>query len=84
MKDNYTIVSVVFTYPGRDPVVVPLDEAFQFADSSPLLWTPSRFNYANGSYTFAKGWWRDMGENTRMILCRIGAGAYGDQTILSR
>ena len=71
---------VVFTYPGRTPEVVRIEEAFEWADRQPLRWEVNQVIWKSGSHSWAKG--RRSKEDGR--LRRIGAGAYGDLVVAER
>lgn len=79
MTDN-TAAFVAFQYPLEDEQIVPVEEAFAWADAQAKMWFPRRIIWADGSWSFGKGWWaRGTGR-----LARIGAGAYGDLTVAER
>jgi hypothetical protein len=75
---------ITFCYPGREPVTVPVNEAFRFADNADVQWSPSYVHWTahDGAAvrSFAKGWWdRDSGR-----LVRVGGGVYGDTPVINR
>ena len=79
--EAHDAVAIVFDYPGRPDQIVPIDEAFSFADQEfGTLWTASKVIWRDGTHSYAKNWWDSLtGEMTV-----IGAGAYGNMDILRR
>jgi hypothetical protein len=61
----------------RVHITVSLEEALTFANSNRTAW-PDRVIWDDGRESWAKGW-RDV-NNGRMV--RIGAGAYGNGTLV--
>lgn len=63
---------------------VPLSEVFAYADAykgKHGYASPTGVVWQDGVTGYAKGWWFHLDD---MRLCRVGAGAYGDMTILKR
>jgi len=74
---------VQFTYPGQEPVWVPVTEAFAWTDAREELWGASmvRWHYEGEERiveSFAKSWWFGVGGK----MARIGDGAYGDGLVI--
>jgi hypothetical protein len=65
-----------------DGTVTPLADSFAFGDANQTLW-PRRILWSDGSTSYAKGWRFAWGAGGYPMQ-RIGAGAYGDATILYR
>lgn len=70
---DHGFVSVVFD----DGVIVGLEDALAYGTENPVAW-PKTALRRDGFASFAKGW-RDT-ETGAMV--RIGAGAYGDTTLV--
>jgi hypothetical protein len=71
---------IIFSYPNKNNKVVSIDEAMDWADAQDVQWAPSEVIWDNGTTSFAHGWWYSKSRK----LARIGAGAYGDNTIAIR
>jgi hypothetical protein len=86
---NDTFEAVMFTYPGKAPVWVPVEEAFSWYDDQELLWTVSMARYYipeedRHVECFAKCWQTWDEERQTWRLARIGSGAYGDGMVATR
>lgn len=63
---------------------IPLEGAFTYADADARYLWPAYVVWADGFESFAKGWRRPIDRDdphSHWVLCRIGAGAYGDMLI---
>jgi hypothetical protein len=77
---SHDAVNIVFQYPLEADRVIPIDEAFAFADQENKLWQAGYVIWRDGSRSYAKSWWDSL--TGKMV--RIGAGAYGDLNVLER
>ena len=79
---DLTVRAVVFSAGLYEFVAVPIDDAMQWADDNGYGWHPEKVIWADGTVSWAKGWWFPTDSGYK--LARIGAGAYGYQTVISR
>lgn len=83
IEEDYA-VAVVFSYPMEGSVRIPVENVFNWYDSQNKLWQPTRIVWSDGSESYAKGWWDTNPQTLGARLVRVGAGAYGNNTILER
>lgn len=63
----------------EDGKETPIDEAMSYGDFHRGVW-PKRVIWDDGSWSYAKGW----RFSDSAMMSKIGAGAYGDMTVLHR
>lgn len=76
---------IVFSYPMQPDISVPIAEAFDWSDQQDKMWHPKMVIWEDKRYggkSYAKGWWQRHGNGYKLV--RVGAGAYGDLTVLQR
>lgn len=73
----------------QNGAVIPMEAVFDYVDNVPAekyeYFIVKKVHWQDGSWSWGKGWYDNTaGDNVGPRLCRVGAGAYGDMTILKR
>lgn len=80
-----TAASVEF----QNGAIIPVEAVWDYVDNVGAdqfgYFIVTKVHWEEGHWSWGKGWYDNTaGDNVPPRLCRVGAGAYGDMTILER